>query len=290
MRTALTLLVAISILCVVPGSTRAAWNDDQEHDSRILSNRWNVWLGGFVPTFKTTVAYGSQGLLGTLFRLEDTLGLEEDLSTGRAGFFYRFSNKRAIVFDYTSFKRDASRVLEREITIGEEGNEVTYALGALVDSNFDNDILTITYRHSFINTGKTEAGFTAGLSGFMFDLGVRGTGSIDDGSGDPPRVEEVEAGYSIIIPVPAFGMYINHAFSKKWILRMNAGFLNLDIQDFEGRYLTTGVTVDYIFTKHFGLGGGFTRQDLDFSSLGGENPYTIEYRVGGPTLYFSLVF
>ena len=48
----------------------------------------------------------------------------------------------------------------------------------------------------------------------------------------------MEAGDSIIIPVPALGMYVNHAFSKKWILRMNAGFLNLDIQDFEGRYLS----------------------------------------------------
>jgi len=289
MRTALTLLAVLAILAVVPSSTQAAWNDEQEHESRILSNRWNVWLGGFLPNFKTTVALGSRGLLGSVIRLEDSLGLEEDLSTGKIGAFYRFSNKRAILFDYTILNREATNTLGTEITIGEGENEVTYAVGAEVDSFLDNNIFTVTYRHSFINNGKTEAGFTAGLSAFMFDIGVKGTGSVDNGV-DPPVVREAEAGDSLMIPVPAFGMYINHAFSKKWILRMSAGFLSLDISDFEGRYLMTSVTVDYIFTKHFGVGGGFTRQDLDFSSRGGDNPYTIEYRVGGPTLYMSLVF
>ena len=289
MRTALTLIIAIFLLALVPSSTQAAWNDDQEHESRILSDRWNVWLGGFLPDFKTTIAYGSRGVLGTVIRLEDTLGLEEDLQTGRVGAFYRFRKKRAILFDYVTLRRDATRVLDREITIGDDEDEVTYALGAIIDSKFNNDIFTVTYRHSFINNGKTEAGFTAGLSAFDFDIGLRGTGSVDNGV-DPPEVREAEAGDTILIPVPAFGMYIIHAFSPKWILRMNAGFLSLDIGDIEGRYLTTSVTVDYIITKHFGLGGGFTRQDVNVSNTGGDNPYLIEYRVGGPTLYFSLVF
>jgi hypothetical protein len=289
MRTALTLIIALSILTLVPSSTQAAWNDDQEHESRILSDRWNVWLGGFVPDFSTDVAYGSRGLLGTFFRLEDTLGLEEDVSTGAAGAFYRFSNKRAILFDYTILNRDASRELDREITIGDGENEVTFGASAVIDTQFDNDIFTVTYRHSFINNGKTEAGFTAGLSIFRFDLALQGFGTVDDGV-NPPVDREAEAGDTFLIPVPAFGMFINHAFSKKWILRMNAGFLDLNISDIEGRYLTTSVTVDYIITKHFGLGGGFVRQNVDVSNLGADNPYTIEYRVGGPTLYFSLVF
>jgi len=273
----------------VPGSTQAAWNDDQEHESRILSDRWNVWLGAFRPDFTTTVAYGTRGVLGTIIRLEDTLGLEEDIGTGRVGAFYRFGNKHAILFEYVGLRRDATRVLDREITIGEGDDEVTYALGAIIDSKFDNDIFTVTYRHSFINNGKTEAGFTAGVSAYNFDIELRGTGSVDDGV-NPPEVREAEAGDTILIPVPAFGMYIIHAFSPKWILRMNAGVLSLDVGDIEGRYLTTNVTVDYIITKHFGLGGGFTRQDVSVSNTGADNPYLIEYRVGGPILYFSLVF
>jgi len=288
MKTALTLLVAAVLFTLAPISTQAAWNDEQEHESRILSDRWNVWLGGFLPNFNTTVAYGSRGLLGTVIRLEDTLGLEEDLSTGKVGFFYRFSNKRAILFDYTALNRDATGTLGKDITIGEGENEVTYSLGAIVDSTLDNDIFTVTYRHSFINNGKTEAGFTAGISAFRFDFNVAGEGEVSDGVNTETR--QAEAGDSLMIPVPAFGMYINHGFSKKWILRMNAGFLSLNIGDIEGRYLTTSVTVDYIITKHFGLGGGFTRQDVNVHSTGGDNPYLIEYRVGGPTLYFSLVF
>ena len=105
-----------------------------------------------------------------------------------------------------------------------------------------------------------------------------------------PAAIGLELACRVLAPVPAFGMYINHAFSKKWILRMSAGFLYLDVMDFEGRYLSTSVTVDYIFTKHFGLGGGITRQNLDFSSAGGDNPWKVEYQVGGPTLYISLVF
>ena len=289
MRAALVLLVATALLIVVPSSARAEWNDGQEHESRILSDRWNVWVGGFVPSFKTSVAIGSRGLLGTLFRLEDTLGLEEDVSTGRIGGFYRFSAKRAILFDYTGMNRDATRQLERDIVIGDGDDRVTYTAGAIIASKFDNDIFTVTYRHSFINNGKTEAGFTAGLSAFNFDIALQGTGTVDDGVNEPVE-RDVEADNSFLIPVPSFGMYINHAFTKKWILRMNAGILNLDVGDIEGRYLNTSVTVDYIITRHFGLGGGFTRQDVDVSDTGPDNPYAVEYRLGGPTLYFSLVF
>jgi hypothetical protein len=147
----------------------------------------------------------------------------------------------------------------------------------------------VNYRYAFINNGKTEAGFTAGISWFAFDISLEGTGEVDDGM-NPPVIREVSTSETLGIPVPAFGMFINHAFSKKWILRMSAGVLNLDVGDYEGRYVTTSVTVDYIITRHFGLGGGFMRQDLDFANTGGQNPYTIGYRLGGPTLYFSLVF
>jgi len=289
MRTALILTIAAALLILVPSSTQAAWNDEQEHESRILSDRWNVWLGGFYPDFKTQAAIGTGSALGAIFSLEDNLGLEEDLSTGWLGAFYRFSNKRAILFDFTSLNREATTTLGTEITIGEGDDELTYGVGAVVDSVLDNDIFTVTYRQSFVNNGKTEAGFTAGLSFFAFDLSLQGTATVDDGV-NPPEVRQAEGSTSIIAPVPAFGMYINHAFSKKWILRMNAGFLSLEVGDLEGRYLSTSVTVDYIITKHFGLGAGFVRQNLDISDNGADNPWTVVYAVGGPTLYMSLVF
>ena len=86
------------------------------------------------------------------------------------------------------------------------------------------------------------------------------------------------------------GMFVNHAFTPNWILRMHAGFLNLNVGDFEGRYLITNVSIDWIFTKHFGLGAGLSRSDVDFKNKGGDHPYTVQYRLGGPSLYASLVF
>jgi len=283
--------VMIAVLAAVLAGTAApAWaqerddDEDQVQESRILSDRWSFWVGGFRPEFTTQFAVGSPTLVGTLIRLEDTLGLAEDLSRGRVGGFYRFGPKKAILFDFTVLNRRALTAIASDINF----EDLIFQAGGLIDSEFDNTILTVTYRHSFINNGKTEAGFTAGLSAFAFDIKLAGVALVDDGAG--PMLRQAEGSESITVPVPAFGMYINHAFTPTVILRMSAGFLNLDLSDFEGRYLTTSVTVDWIFSRHFGLGAGLTRSDLDFADTGGQNPYDVEYRLGGPTLYISLVF
>jgi hypothetical protein len=285
MRTVLSLFCAIGALLAVAAPAQAQWNADQEYESKLLSDRWNIYVGGFRPEFTTEFAISSGSVLGSLIRLEDTLGLEEDVSTVRTGGFYRFSKKRAIAFDISSMRRDATRTIDETITIGEGEDEIVFDVGALVESEFDNDILTITYRHSFINNGKTEAGFTAGASTYAVDFSATGTASINGG---PP--ETATGDESLIIPVPAFGMFVNHAFTENWILRMYAGFLNLNVGDFEGRYLITSVSIDWIFTKHFGLGAGLSRSDVSFKNTGGDNPYNIEYRLGGPSFYASLVF
>ena len=258
----------------------------QEHESRILSDRWNVTLGGAAVDFSTTAAIGSGTILGSILRLEDTLGLQEDLQRARLGGFYRFNRKQSILFSYTVLNREAVRAIGESFTILDP--PLTFSVGALVRSRLDNTIFSVSYKHSFVNNGKTEAGFGAGFSTFAFDVSLQGIATFQGNDG-MMVTREVSGSESIVIPVPNLGMFINHAITPKLILRMSAGFLDLSVGDFEGSYLATNVTFDWIFTRHFGLGAGFMRADLSFLKTGNDG-YKIEYRLGGPTAYVSLVF
>jgi hypothetical protein len=125
-----------------------------------------------------------------------------------------------------------------------------------------------------------------------FDLGVGLEGEVRIVGSDPdepPLIEERGAREGLIAPVPTLGMFIDHALSPRWILRASAGFLDLDIGDYSGRYIETQITIDYFFSEHFGVGGGLSGSDIKVT-YSGEDPFRFDYRFSGFVFYFSVAY
>ena len=59
MKTVLISFCAIGALLVAAAPAQAQWNAGMTHDSKVLSNRWNIWVGGFRPEFTTEFAISS---------------------------------------------------------------------------------------------------------------------------------------------------------------------------------------------------------------------------------------
>jgi hypothetical protein len=279
----------LTLLALTTPATGSAF-PGQEHQNHILSDRWGVELGGFLVDFNTSFFAGSPTLIATRISLEDTLGLEENLDTFWLGGFYRFRPRHAITTAFTRMNRSASRILDEEIRISDPDGEkdFIFGIGAAVDSVFKNQVLYVNYQYSFINNGRTETGINAGLAAFGLEVGLEGVATIDDGSG--PKAGDVDESYRIVVPVPSFGVYTNHAFSKNFLLRIMAGLLEIDISDIEVRLLIIRTTVDWFFTKHVGIGGGFFSNNLDFADKRPPTPIGASYRFSGAVLYFSVGF
>jgi hypothetical protein len=252
-------------------------------DGRIISDKLFVSIGSFVVDFDTSAQAGS-GRLSGLVEFEDDLDVDSDTTTARLDGFYRFNPKHSMDFGYFALDRDGTTILARDIVY----DDVEYNVGAQMTATFNVDLLRLTYRYSFVNDGTTEAGFIAGLSTYAFEAIVDGQATVDDGMGGQ-ITRQVRASDDVTAPIPVFGMFVGHAITPRWVLRLNAEFFDLESGDYAGRVVDTRVVVDYFFSKHVGIGAGLSTTDIDFSKEG-ENAFKVEYRQDGLLFNVSIVF
>jgi hypothetical protein len=258
--------------------------DPRFAETPILTDRFNLSLGGYLIDFDSQAAVGFGSGVGSIINLEELLGLDTSQQVFRLDGMYRFNRHNSIAFTYYGVRRTSSGEFEETIDfldldfVGRFEAETTVNLYAF------------TYRRSFVNNGRTDAGMSFGLSTFDMSVGLEGEVRIIGSDPDePPLIEERGGREGIIAPVPTLGMFIDHALSPRWILRASAGFLDLDIGDYSGRYIETQITVDFFVSKHVGVGGGLSGSDIKVS-YSGDDPFRFDYRFSGFVFYLSLAY
>ncbi len=283
------LLAAVLIGCATPAIADPL--EGQERESRILSDKWYVSVGWFGADISTDVAFGFGDFIGTSIRLEDELSLAENKDSTRLGFRYRFNRKHSIALGAFELNRTATTTIDEPIEIeGPDGDGLRFNLGATVDSEIDNKILGIFYNYSLYNNGKIDAGLNFGLSTYDFGLSLAGEAELIDEDGNPIGTTQARSGHSsVTAPVPVYGVFINYAIRKNVIFTFNSGALNLDVGDYEGRVADTRGSVEWFFTKHFGVGGGVTSTNVEVQKTG-EDPFRVDYSYGGFLLFLSGAF
>ena len=86
------------------------------------------------------------------------------------------------------------------------------------------------------------------------------------------------------------GLFVRHGLRPNLILTFRAAFLNLDVSDYLIRVASTGINLDWFFSKHVGIGFGSGTSDIQFESTGGDTQYRVAYRQSGFNGYFSFGF
>jgi len=284
-------IVSILAACVIGTAPTVAdpISAEQDQESRVLSDRWNITLGYFEPDFSTGVAAGFGGLLGAFVDVERTLGMTEDLGVFRLDGFYRFNTTHAIDWTYTVLNRDGLNTIDEQIKFGDPPKE--FRVGAVVASKFNTTLFAANFKYSFINNGKVDAGVSAGLFTFEYDLELAGKAAIiPEDPNDPPTTAEDElVSTRLLAPLPAFGIFIDYAVRKNLIFRANVRALNIEFGDFTGKFLDTKFTLDWYFYKHLGIGIGAARTSIDFKDEG-DDPFLVKYEYGGFMAYVAIAF
>jgi hypothetical protein len=276
-------LITLATIGAIP--TAADPLPGQEQESRILSDRLNVTLGGYQPDFSTNIAAGFGGVLGAFIDVEQTLGLQEDLGVFATTGFYRFRPKHGIDWGYNVLNRDGVRTIDETIKFGDPPME--FRVGAEVATTFNSTLFAVNYRYSFINNGKVDAGVSAGLFTYTYDLELTGEASVQGDPGMSTTLESADA--RVLAPLPAFGIFVNYAVRKNLIFRAEVRALNIEISDFIGKFSDVRFTLDWYFYKHLGIGIGSSRTSIDFQDKGSD-PFLVEYSYGGFMGYLSIVF
>jgi len=274
-----TLIALLALLSTT--ATVVAEDDGETQVNRVLGDEFSIRLIGGLVDLNTDVAAGRR--LGALIDIEELLGFDEQFSTFGLEGHWRFSKNRkhALRLRYGNFDRDAYKAVEGTIPIF----DVNF-LGE-VDSRFVNQVATIEYQYSFINHGKTEAGITAGVGFYKYELAIAGQILVGD---NPDETEFRSESVGVIAPVPAVGFYINQALRQNLILEIRTSFIDLEIGEHSGRVFTTWGSVTWYFTRHLGVGLGLTGSDVAYERKTDEKRLKVDLRQSAITLNLTAVF
>jgi hypothetical protein len=244
-------------------------------------DKWKFQLGGYFPSVNTKLKIdGTQ--VGDNIDLED-LGLSGDESIWRLDGYWRFAKKHRLEFGYYQFKRDASRRLDEQITIGDE----IFQVGFLAATELQLDFYTLDYLYSFYQGEKWEIAGGLGFYWVGLDFSI---GAALDINNNPILGGPVVESTDFNGPLPYLALNFEYYITPKWLVICKGGYFQLDVGDIDGRLTTLGAKLEYQFTKRWGLGAGYDAFRIDVDIEDDNLKSNIEYNYHGIQVYGILRF
>ena len=237
--------------------------------------RFSLSIGGFLSGLSSDIIVGSQQVgLGLSINLEDALGLQSSslVLRGDAGYHFGKHNRNSLRFGYFGFFRDAIKVLESEIEIGDE----LYPVGTEINSKFNLQIYKGSYDYSFYMDERVRLGASFGIYVLPVSFYTSALGLSDE-------VAE------FIAPLPVFGLSSDFAISPKLFLKQNIDLLYLEISSFKGYITNLNINLEYNPWKHFGFGLGINTYRLNISASQKDN-VGLDFVGSVKTSYTGLLF
>jgi hypothetical protein len=236
-----------------------------------------ISLGYFLPRMNTEVRLDPANPApgdGDHIDVEDELGLDKDLFLARLDGYYRLGRKHRLQFGYFTFKRDAVRAIDQELTYGDH----TFEVNARVESDIENSIAVLGYMYSLHQTDRFEVSGTFGIHRLAIKTKLKG-----DTTGGSIESSDTNAKG----PLPLIGIDLDYAITPRWIVSFRGMFFSVELDTFSGRLTDFKGSLEYFFLNNLGVGFGINRFDMkvDYSDDGREADFSWGYN--GLQLYLT---
>jgi len=215
-------------------------------------DKFSLTAGGFFTGLNSEIIVGSEQLgLGVFVNIEDALGMETSDFVFRSDMNYYFGkrNRHGINLGYFGFLRNATKVLESELTIGDN----VYPIGTSVHSKFNYQIIKLEYDYSYFVDKRIRLGASIGFFVMPINFSARAFSS-----------EATQAKF--IAPLPVIGLNAAYAVSPKISIKQSIHLFYLEVAGFKGSINDINVCVEYNPWNHFGFGLGYNYYHLGISS------------------------
>jgi hypothetical protein len=277
------MLTVGSALTVLSTAARA---DDLPGEHPMLNKRFNIAGGGFFPFINSTIRLDSDLDLGTEISFEDTLGLEQTMSTFWLGGQWNIAKRHSLDVEFVQLNRNASvSGITEELEIG----DTVLQAGGRIDTTFDIDLYRVTYGYSPLRNEKSQLMVQGGLH--VADLGasLRLAGALVI---DGEVLEDAVAteGASLTAPLPHFGIKYERAFSEKIALATRLIGFALAVDDVEGSIIQGSVMLQYAFNESLGVGAGAQLFDVKVEDTAGIVRADFNFGYYGPIVHLFGAF
>jgi hypothetical protein len=213
---------------------------------------------------------------GTIIDFGDTLGGETSATIFRVDADWYVGGPHRVQGAWYDINLKGHRVIDREIHFGDE----TYPINAEVDSSFRTSIYKLSYGYTFHKGRKHE--FTGLIGAHVMRLSTSLTVS---------SLGTAE-GFDVTAPLPAFGLGWTAHWTDRLQTRVVAQYfgISLDEKEISGHFLDLLFAVEYRLSRHWSVGAGYNRFDLDIEASRGPLTLQVEDSYDGFLAYFGVHF
>ena len=223
--------------------------------STLRDSTFQLRVGVFFSDLDSSIRIDSDlGRIGDGLDFERDLGMPETKTTLYGGASWRFATKHVLEWEFFDLGRDGLTRVEKSWDIG----DTTILANGQISSTFNVRINRFTYSYRFFENSRTSMNLMAGLHGMRVyaNLALSGNLIVD---GEPvfvlPNEPNVEVDKTKL-PLPHFGLGINHALTPRLMGHAMVKGFALEIGDTYGRLIEANVGAQYQLGKNFGIGAG----------------------------------
>jgi hypothetical protein len=234
---------------------------------------FKVDLGGILNRNNTTLRLDSSSGQSREVNLEDT-GLKQDSTSLFGEATWRFAANHRIGIQTFAIQRTATKTTTQTIQLGDNVVPAGTTLSAESKSRF----LIADYEYSFIKNDRLELAGLVGVYGSRFSFNFNAT----------TPVTNVDK--STDVPLPVLGARLDFFVNPRWTISLLGEGLKMKIGDVDGRLYYAAISTDYMLTRHFGLGIGYSLADLQVDVTKGDFNGHIGWRMNSLLGYAQAKF
>jgi hypothetical protein len=261
--------------------------EDAKPESRFLPwEKGSVKFGGFIAAFDSTIGFGINEAAGVEINAEKLLDLDTSLTVLRLDAMYRpgKSLRHQIDLSWAAYHRDGSATLNEEIEI----NDMTFPVGAKVDTVFNFDIIRGDYTYAILQDERMRIALGLGV----YAVPLRYSVEVET-TGGRTKIE----GADTTLPLPALALRAEFQLVPRLFLNTYMDAMYLEISDFKGSLLDVNVGLEYRPWKYVGFGVGYNSMSVDVEGEKDSSDYpganfigTVGVRFTGLMLYGKFSF
>jgi len=265
---------AVAILGLV--SATPAWA--AEEDRGLLDDKFVVSLGTFFMNTKTTLSIN-----GSTTTNETDVDLEEDLGLNAGDRFrldanWLISGRHHLRAMYFNYGNNNERTLDRSLTIG----DTTYPVNVTVQAGMDTTIFELAYEYAFLQRENWELLGTIGAHLVKFEFSISGNGTVN---GQP--VQGRTESSDVTAPLPVVGLRYIWRFADNFYFEAQGQYFGLEIDNVDGSLTDLRAGVNWMFTKHFGVGLGWNQFTTDVDVARDRFNGSLDWTYSGAQIYLT---
>ena len=242
-----------------------------------FDKKFSISAGAFVTDHDTDIRLDTDAGPGTVVNLEDDLGLDATTNIFRAEAAWRFADRHKAFFGVFDLSQTGSRTLDKDLIIDGE----LFSVNETVLTDWKMQLIELGYSYRIRGNERTQ--WWLDVAFFIQDTAIT---VAETTTGGDVATEDV------VLPLPKFGVSVDHAFSERWIGHAGVDLFKLEVGDVGGSLVDLRATLDYRFTDNFSIGAGWhlinVTVDLDRSVSGWQGRF--DWETHGLMLYGRLVW